>query len=314
MDKPKTTAKDFFLWAGAMVAFYWSVIAFILLIFSYIGYAFQNALAYTPDPYQSGISFQMASVIVMLPIFMLLMKLVRRDIVKDPSRKEIWVRRWLLILTLFVAGIAMAADLITVLTTFLSGEELTTAFLLKVAVILLVAGAVFMHFIADLWGYWDQFPMRKRYVGIAVIALALLSIVSGFLIVGTPAQARLARYDAEKVSGLQDIQYRVTTYWQAKQKLPATLDALNDPLFYGNPLPTDPQTGASYVYQTTGTLAFKLCATFNGESWATSYTAESVPVAAPVGVKRIQDNWQHGSGEVCFNRAIDPSFYPPLTK
>ncbi len=312
MDKPKITAKDFFLWAGAMVAFYWSIIAFIFLVFNYIDYTFPNVLTYYPsDPYQSGISYQMASVIVLLPLYMFLMRLIRADITRDPSRKDIWVRRWALILTLFVAGVAIAVDLIMLLTTFLNGEELTTAFLLKVLVILLVAAGVFMHFSADLKGYWERFPGRKRFVGIGVGVLAFVTIVSGFFIVGTPAEARLARLDTQKVSGLQDIQSRVTSYWQAKRQLPSSLADLSDPLSYG-PLPTDPQTGKQYIYQPTGALSFKLCADFNKES-RVNY-ARSVP-AVPEGIKGMaQDNWQHGSGQVCFDRTIDPSFYPPLTK
>src|SRR3989344_4447549 len=145
MDNTKVTAKDFFLWAGAMGAFYWSVIAYVFLTFDYINYAFPNALAYYPsDPYQSGISYEMASVIVLLPVYLLLMHLIRGDINRDPSRKDIWVRRWALILTLFVAGIAIAADLITLLTTFLNGEALAAAFLLKGLIVFLVAGGVFL--------------------------------------------------------------------------------------------------------------------------------------------------------------------------
>ena len=317
MDKPKITAKDFFLWAGAMVAFYWSVIAFILLVFEYINYTFPNMLTYYPaDPYASGISYQMASVIVLFPLYLWLMRLIRADITRDPSRKEIWARRWALILTLFVAGIAIAVDLITLLTTFLNGEELTAAFLLKVLVILLVAAGVFMHFSADLKGYWERFPARKNYVGVGVGILVLITIISGFFIVGTPAQARLARFDSEKVMHLQDLQSRITNYWQAKQKLPASLAPLADPLTYG-PLPVDPQTGESYTYQAIGALSFKLCATFNMESRtnqiSTSETRAMMPV--PVGGKgMMQDTWQHGMGEVCFDRTIDPSFYPPLNK
>ena len=194
MEKPKTTPKDFFLWAGVMVSFYWSVIATIFLIFNYIDYVFPNALAYIPaDPYQSGISSEIASIIILLPLYMFLMRLIRGDAVRDPSRNEIWVRRWALILTLFVAGAAIVVDLITLLTTFLNGEALTVAFLLKVAIILLVASGVFMHFIADLRGYWDKFPLRKRAVSIGVAILAVVVIGSGFFIVGTPAQARLAK-------------------------------------------------------------------------------------------------------------------------
>lgn len=315
MDTPKTTAKDFFLWAGAMVAFYWSVTASILLIFDYINYAFPNTLAYYPtDPYQSGISFEMASIIVLLPIFMLLMRLIRSDIARNATKKDIWVRRWALILTLFVAGITIAIDLIILLTTFLNGESLTLAFLLKAAVIFLIASGVFMHFIADLRGYWEAFPARKRSVSIGVGVLAVVIIGSGFFIVGTPAHARLLRFDAEKVNDLQALQSRVITYWQAKQKLPGSLADLNDVLSYG-PLPIDAQTGESYVYQATGTLSFKVCATFNAPSSGRNEFSYAEPVATtPMGKPVIADSWQHGAGQVCFDRTIDPSFYPPLSK
>ncbi len=297
-----------------MITFYWSIIAFIFLIFEYINYTFPNALSYYPaDPYQSGISYEMASIIVLLPLYMLLMWLIRRDISRDPSRKEIWVRRWALIFTLFVAGITIAVDFITLLTTFLNGETLTTAFLLKVLVIFLVAAGAFMHFVADLRGYWDTFPLRKRYVSIGVGVLAVISILSGFFIVGTPAEARLARYDAQKVTDLQNIQSQIVTYWQAKQKLPATITDLNNSLSYSS-VPVDTQTGNPYTYQPTGTLSFKLCAVFNLQSRAPrNVYVESPDMAYPVEKSALQDNWQHGAGSVCFERTIDPSFYPPLT-
>lgn len=313
MDKPKTTAKDFFLWAGAMVTFYWSVIATILLIINYIDYTFPNVLAYLPaNPYDSGISNEMASIIVLLPLYMFLMQLIRKDAVRDPSRNEIWVRRWALILTLFVAGVAIAIDLIMLLTTFLSGEELTIAFLLKVLVVLLVAAGVFMHFIADLKGYWDMYPMRKQVVCVSVAVLAAVVIGAGFFIVGTPGQARLARFDVEKVNDLVSMQYQVTCYFQAKQKLPATLADLDNPLGCGS-VPVDPQTNEPYVYEATGKLSFKLCAVFNAQGRGNQdvYLERTMPM--PVGSKGIQqDNWQHDSGQVCFDRTIDPSFFPPL--
>jgi hypothetical protein len=317
MDKPKTTAKDFFLWAGAMVAFYWSVIAYIYLVFDYINYAFPNALSYYPaDPYQSGISYEMASIIVLLPIYMFVMRFIRRDIAVDPSRADIWARRWAIILTLFVAGITAAIDFITLLTAFLNGQDLTTAFLLKVAVVFLVAAGVFMHFIADLRGYWTLYPAKKMYVTIAVGILAVVTIVAGFFIVGTPAQARLARFDAQKVMDLQNIQYQVTYYWQAKQKLPASLADLTNSPSYGA-VPVDPQTQAEYEYSATGALSFKLCATFNTESRGTElgsgYTYPERVVPTPAGDKAMRaDAWQHTSGPVCFERTIDPSFYPPI--
>lgn len=313
MDKPHTTPKDFFLWAGAIIAFYWSIIAFIFLLFSYIDYTFPNALTYYPvDPYQSGISFQMASIIILFPVYLALMRVIRGDIARDPSRGEIWVRRWAIIFTLFVAGLAIAGDLVTLLTTFLNGEELTTSFLLKILVIFLVAAGVFMHFIADLRGYWMAFPMRKRYVSIGVAGILAAAIVSGFFIVGTPAQARLARFDAQKVNDLQNIQSQVVSYYQAKRALPANIEDLNNPLMYG-PVPNDPQTQAAYGYEATGSLTFKICADFNSQSRGTQSSVAGDMVPRLAGIKGV-DNWQHPTGNYCFERTIDPSFYPPLSK
>jgi len=245
---------------------------------------------------------------------LLLMYLIRKGSDADQSRKEIWVRRWAIILTLFLAGVAMVGDLIILLTTFLSGEELTTAFLLKVAVIILIAAGVFMHFFADLKNYWDTNKSRRNMVRIGVAVLAVVTIGSGFIIVGTPQEARLARFDAQKVSDLQNIQSMVTNYYQAKQKLPSALADINTSLMYG-PLPTDTQTGEQYVYETTGTLSFKLCAKFNSESRNILNGPETRAVPVGIGGKiGTTDNWQHGAGNVCFDRNIDPSFYPPLNK
>ncbi len=318
MDKPKVTPKDFFLWAGAMVALYWSVIAFILLFFNYISYAFPDPLSYlSPNPYDSGIGNEMAAIVVLFPIYAILMRLIRRDIVRDHARADIWVRRWALILTLFVAGAAMAGDLISLLAAFFTGEELTLSFLLKSLLLLSVAAIAFMHFIADYWGYWEKNEARKRMVCYSVAALAAFAVVAGFVMFGTPYQARQYRYDEQRVSDLQEIQSHIVTYWQAKETLPPTLAELNDPLG-GFTVPTDVQTGAAYEYATASARSFKLCATFNamtqtyGASDARTYPM--APVAIGAKGTPISDNWWHDAGHQCFDRTIDPQLYSPLSK
>jgi hypothetical protein len=331
MEKPRTTPKDFFLWAGAMISLYWSVVAFIFLIFDYINFAMPNPLSYYPaDPYQSSIPYDMASIIVLFPIYLALMWIIRRDIAKDPTRSEVWIRRWALIFTLFVAGVTAAVDLIVLLTTFLRGEELTLAFLLKVLVVLLVSAGAFMHFIADMWGYWTQYPSRKHLVGIGVSILAVVSIIAGFFIVGTPQQARLYRFDDQKVSDLQNIQYQVVSYYQQKQKLPATLADLADPISNTN-TPTDPQSGAQYEYAAAPSVLppdpitgkpypapapqFELCAQFNKPTRTNRGLQNEVssPVMPTSYGLKGSDNWQHAGGKVCFDRTIDPQRYPPAT-
>lgn len=300
------------MWAGAMVTLYASVFAFIALIFSYINYAFPDPLVYrySSDPYQGGIAYYMAMFIVLLPTCITLLWLIRKDIVRDATRAEVWVRRWMLYLVLFVAGATVVGDLITLLYTFLSGEELTTPFLLKVLLVLIVSAAGFLHFLADMRGYWNANPGKSKMVGVGVLVLGLVAVVSGFFIVGTPGQAREYRYDQNRVADLQTIQYQLVYFWQRKQTLPATLSELNDPL-QSFSVPVDPKTGAAYEYTKTGQMSFSLCGLFateyNGIN-ANGYTYPEVKMGG------ASDAWTHTSGRVCFTRTIDPALYPPLNK
>lgn len=308
MDKPKVSPKDFFLWAGAMVALYGSVISFLTLLFQYINHAYPDPLAYYyVEPYSGSMRFAMASLIVLVPVTIVLMRFIRQDIVREPMKAELWVRRWALVLTVFIAGATVVGDLIALVNGFLGGD-LTTRFFLKVLVVLLVAGGVFLHFLADLRGYWKANPSRAQMVGYGAGALVLIAIVSGFFIMGTPGEVRLIRFDSQKVTDLQDIQWQIVNYWQQKESLPATLEEVEDPLS-GYTLPVDPQSGEPYVYKRNSPLDFALCATFNLQSDERS--SEAMPVRA---YGPLDGNWQHGAGEVCFDRTIDPERYPPFSK
>jgi hypothetical protein len=305
MEKPRTTPKDFFIWFGAMLSLYWATISFIFLFFNYINYTWPNSLSYLPNnPYDSGIGFQMASIVVFLPIYMLLSWLIRRDIALDPTRKDIWVRRWALILTLFIAGITMAGDLVTLLATFFSGDEVTLAFSIKVVFLFMVGAMAFMHFIADYRGYWDEQPQYRRRVCWGIGLLAVLTIATGFVLFGTPAAARQYRFDEQRVNNLQEIQSQVTYYYQQKRELPPNLSSLNSATL-GFAVPTDPDTNAAYEYKQTGALSFELCATFSRQSLGQN---PSNTVSRPYGT--MQDSWDHSAGRTCFTRSIDPAFYP----
>ena len=310
MNTAKVGPKDFFLWAGAMVALYAGVFSFISLIFDYITAAFPDPVrdmyGYY-DPYFGNISYETASLIVLTPVFLILMRVIRRDIATDASRNETWVRRWALFLTLFVAGATVVIDLIVLITTFLQGEELTTGFLLKVLTVLLVSGAGFLHFLADMRGYWTANPSRARMVNWAVGALVLATIIAGFFIIGTPQELRKMKQDDRRVQDLQNLQWQIVNYWQQKETLPTSLEQLLDPIS-GATIPVDPVTGESYTYERTGNQAFKLCATFAAEGKATNPS-----IAKPIDMS-MDENWQHGVGEKCFDRTIDPERYPPYPK
>ncbi len=315
MDKPKATPKDFFLWTGALLTLYGGVVAFIALIFDYINYTFPDTVLNHGfvDPYQGGVAYEMATLIVLTPVLLILMRLIRRNITLDSTRSEVWVRRWGLFLTVFLAGATVVVDLIVLLTAFLNGEDMTIRFLLKVLVVLLVASAGFMHFMADLWGYWQQKPQYARLVNWATALLVVLTIASGFLIIGTPASQRAYRVDQQRINDLASIQsYIVYSYYQPKQQLPTSLAEVNDPI-QGFIVPKDPKTGQDYGYRSTNAPganpSFELCATFETQSPGTD-TSYTEPIGHRVG---MSENWRHGIGQTCFERIIDPKLYPPAS-
>jgi hypothetical protein len=305
----KTTPRDFFLWTGALLALYGTVASFITLLFEYINYVFPDPLAGYGDPYGGAVRFAMATLIVLTPTMLMLFHLIRQTIVDDFTRADIWIRRWGLVLTLFIAGSIVLIDLITLINTFLGGE-ITNRFILKVAIILLVAFGVSLHFLADRTGYWIANGRKANLVGIAVGLLVLLSVLSGFLIIGTPGELRLLRYDEEKVADLQNIQYQVVDYWQRKQALPQSLNELNDSIS-GFAVPMDSQTGAAYTYKVTGKNAFSLCATFNLPTRDTRGQGAYMVRDMSYPGFPMEENWQHEAGETCYERTIDPERYPP---
>lgn len=312
----RTTPKDFFLWASAVITLYISVVSFITLLFEYINYVFPDPNAYAGDPYSSSMRFAMAALIVFVPATLLFLRLIRSSIVAEVGKAGIWVRRWALQLTVFVMTFTILVDLVTLVNYFLNGE-ITTRFILKVLVVLFTAGFVFLHFLADMRGYWIAHPKQGNIVGASAGLATLIVIIAGFFLVGSPMDARDVRLDIQRVNDLQNIQGQIVNYYQMKQELPAGLSELNDPLGYFT-LPSDPVSGADYGYRKIDNLSFEVCAVFaregkdmEGRGGFGRDIAVSYPYPGPDG---SLENWMHGEGEHCFSRTIDPERYPPFEK
>src|SRR5690606_33871779 len=90
------------------------------------------------------------TLIIVFPLFIVLSSLTYQSYRNAPEKKHLWVRKWFIMLTLFIAGIVLAGDLVTLLYYFLDGRELTTGFLLKFLSVLLVSGGVFGYYLTDL--------------------------------------------------------------------------------------------------------------------------------------------------------------------
>jgi hypothetical protein len=304
-----SNAQDFFLNLGVAATLYAVVISFLSLVFSAVNRLFPDTLnSYYVDPYSSGVRLAMATLIIVFPLFVWLSRLVTKAIAHDEHRRHSVIRRWMVYVTMFLASSTLVVDLVVILNSFLSGD-LTTRFVLKALAVLVVAGMVFWHYLGEI----RETNTYKKYVVTLSVAgvLVLAGLISAFAVFGSPMSVRALRFDDQRVSDLQTIQWQVLNYYQSKGDVPASLDALKDPIS-SFMVPVDPQTGNMYTYKKAGKTSFQLCATFNKASDGTQNGNEFM-YAYPVGGPELE-NWKHEAGEHCFDRTIDPDLYPVREK
>src|SRR3989338_6000575 len=175
MEKPKVTPKDFFLYFAAMITLYWSAGSLLALLFRIVDTVFKDDLNYYFDPYSSGIRFAIASLIVILPISILLFRALKKDVLENPIRLSLPLRRWLYALTIFITAVALVGDIIALLNSFLGGK-LTVRFMLKALSVFVVAGIVFWYCLLEIRTR-PEMPakMRKEFLfGVPLLALAAI--------------------------------------------------------------------------------------------------------------------------------------------
>ncbi|MES3005496.1 MAG: DUF5671 domain-containing protein [Patescibacteria group bacterium] len=330
--KPKVTAKDFFLHIGVIAALYVFATSFLSFMFDIINFVFPDRQAYYADPYSSGMRFALSTLIVSFPILLVLLRNIYKDLLANPAKRELTLRKWLIFLTLFITFVTVAVDLIVLLNTFLGGE-ISTRFLLKVVTVFIVAGGIFWTTLSDLRGVFFENPKKRKIALSAASIIVVAAVVWGFTVIGSPSSLRDLRDDNQRLSDLQNIQWQIVNHYQTKGTLPATLSDLNDPLS-NYMIPKDPATDAPYEYRTiaatttpvvksaTTTPTFELCGTFAKSSQDLEgkggYSGIGRGVTYPSDVYVDPsfggDNWKHDAGRACFIRTIDPLKYPIFEK
>lgn len=313
--RAKAEPKDVFLHILAIISLYVSAVAFLVMLFQYINVLIPDPLQrgfYQLQSYYSGIRWSIALLIVIFPVYIWAGWYLNKIYSLEPSKKNLRIRKWLLNFTVFAAALIIIGDLVTLIYNFLSGD-ITARFVFKIAAVFFVASSVFFYYFQELRSWAKISDMTRKIFIYAIIAVVAVSVAAGFFIVGSPQQERSRRFDDQRVSDLQIIQGQIVYYWQNKEKLPATLNDLKDPISGFNPA-KDPETGADYAYNVSGDLEFSLCANFN-QSSSEGVAPIELPTYPPQYYPKLADsNWEHGSGNVCFERKIDPELYTPIER
>ncbi len=314
--KIKITPKDFFMNLLVFGALYASAVSFLALIFAYINVLFPDNLNYYSN-LASEIITPSSVLMIIFPVFVLSSWLLSKDLAQYPEKKEIKFRKWLIYFTLFITAVTIIIDLITLVSNFYQGE-LTAQFVLKMLAVLLTASGIFWYYFLDLR---DSRILKPKLSAWLVSLIFLGALAAGFFIVGTPAQQRAKRFDQQRINDLQIIQSQLLNYWIQKEELPENLDVLSQDQLSGFVLPQDPETELNYRYNKLTAFSFELCADFKTDFKdypAAPYNQKFynrkglVPGAAiriPYQYAALMDIWEHGTGENCFERTIDPELY-----
>jgi len=300
----RSTPRDVFLHLLNIFTFYLGVVSFITLYIKYISALFPDVLNFSFTSIANSVRLSTSILIIAIPVYILTSWLLGKDLIRDPKRRELKLRKWLTYFTLFISAVTIIVDLITFVFNFLSGE-LTIQFFLKVLVVLLAAGAVFGYYVWDLRRKEAKSKTPKILAWILSFVV-LASIIGGFFIIGMPAEQRQRRFDEQRIMDLQEVQYRIINYWSQKEELPPNLNAMEDSLS-GFVVPLDPGSNLAYEYAIIDELSFELCATFKTSTEHFDSTSQNSKYSSPY--PPSQQRWKHEAERTCFTRTIDPELY-----
>lgn len=296
------TAKNFVLQLGSVVTLYLSLSFLLVLLFGLINLIYPDATegSWAIESAASSIRLGIAMTIVFFPTYLILTRLVNKARRKDAQAKYLGLTKWLIYLSLLVGGLALLVDLVVVIMTFLEGE-ITQRFIYKAFSVLVVVGAAFHYYLLDAKGYWLKQEQKSILFGIGALIIVSLSVIFGFTHIEAPTEVREQKLDATQITDLQNIQWRIQDYLTLNGSLPATLADIEKQI----PIQTAPEGRPAYSYAVTDT-GFKLCATF-----AKTSQPDEFSFAGPITVGKEEkgiilnpDNWEHGTGEVCFERVV----------
>ncbi len=136
-------------------------------------------------------------------------------------------------------------------------------------------------------------PSPGQTIVAAAGVVSLISIITGVILVGTPSEGRLQRFDSTRIEDLKEIMAGMDSFWSRNERLPASLEELMaDPRVEVKV--QDPGSAEPYDFTAMDEDTYELCATFDLESLTPGRPSSA-------------DFWKHGAGRQCFELDVDTS-------
>ncbi len=273
---------------------------------------FQLVNVWVPDAVRMGyvasvrstITWSMAAMAVAFPVYLLVTRTLARDCETNPDRLQTGVRKWLTYLALLVTAGTVLGDLIGITGYFLLGE-LSTRFMLKSLIVLIICGAIFMYYMNSVPGgvkRWKRFGRaQQRWFAWGSMAAVTGTFVAGMAVAGKPADQRRLHADQQRVEDLRQIAHSVEQ-WRSSARAAAKATAETDTRDPGLPASledletqqhrrqvVDPETKEQYRYEALTPTTYRLCATFD----------TATPAAQPMHINHGRF-WDHPEGAHCY--------------
>jgi hypothetical protein len=261
------------------------------MLFQFIDHWFPDSVSAAPFDLRQSVTWQMASIAVGFPIYLLVMRMIVRDVHDHPERLRSGVRKWLTYIALLGTAGAMIGDLIWFLDCFLTGD-LTVRFVLKAFTVMAISGAIFFYYLRSLRA--NASKTRSLPFGIAASAAVAIAFCIGLGVAGTPSAQRHLQADVRRAQDLRGIAFAVKT-WHDRALLanstpvmPPSLSVIRAKGALSATNLADPETHTQYEYRATSGSRYELCANFS---------ARGQDDPSRGFVSRF---WHHDKGRACF--------------
>lgn len=300
-DYKDNSAMHFFLYLVSFLSLSFVSFGLGTILFQIINKNFPEiGLSYVPFYFEESIvKYGLSSIIIATPIYLILTFLINKYLFEGKISENSKVRKWTTYITLFIASAVILGDLITLVNSWLSGD-LATRFLLKVLVIIAIAGTIFAYY------FWDMHKknmigtryMGNKIFGFSALGIIILVFASSFFIIDTPAKARNKRIDSQTTNSAVSYNSSIQSYYNKNDNLPNELEEIEKESMF--PRPEQPEDN-KISYKKTGTYAYELCANFklsnkDEKDKSSPYTWEFASA----------DDWAHDAGPVCFKKEVKP--------
>ncbi len=257
----------------------------------------------------------LAAVVIAFPIFLYLNFVANKMLGSGRMRHHTGVRNWLLYLTLVVVILIIIWQIISIFVSYLNGT-LALIFIIHTLITLIIAFAVLGY---QYWhlrffdGQTKPIPASFKIFEWSVILIITASVITGLLIIDSPALRRIKRLDQTRIERLSDIRMAIYNFYDPQNsegyhRLPKDLNELaNDVRIYiARDGLLDPETKEEFEYKITGAKSYQLCATFNTEFNQDTQDITSSELLP----NRSGTTFYHPIGYYCFDLSISDTSIP----